>query len=394
VSQLDRLRRPDFERLLSRVRDAVERSGGEIGEGTVSLSGATEAEREALGGLLGRTVRSASPRVRLADLDDRFRAGPLAVGLVDIIERLGGPLRNRPEERAEAAEKTAAALDGLRASPIAREPWFESWLRALRQDGLLARAIEDGSLALAGRILAVLPAPGLPIAQFAVQQTGDTKALGPGPLATLVLRALAEQQAEPRPRDAESRRRLWDRAGVVVDDLASQVLVLGIAGARGSPLATWCTAAAEDRVPLRLTLHQLRRYCLEVPPQPVFVCENPAILRAAAGRPGAMLVCTEGNPSTACMELLRRCHGPMRARADFDPAGLRIATALVRRFGAQPWRMSAADYLTAPGGPELGEGCPDAPWDPELGPAMRARRRVVYEEELTELLVGDIAFGG
>lgn len=392
MNQLDRLRQPDFARLVARVREALERSGGAFGDTIVSLSGATEAERDALAGLLGRPIRAAAPRVRLADLDARLLAGPLGIGLVAMVEALGGPLRDRPADRAIAASKLGGALDRARATALADATWFEPWLDGLRRDGLLARAVDDGSLETACHVLAALPAAGVPIATFAVTLTGDTKALNPGPLATLVLRALAEQTGEPRPRDAESRRRLWDRAGVVLDDLASQVLVLGIAGARGSPLAAWCAAAAEDRVPVRLTLHQLRRYALDVPPQPVFICENPAIVRVAAARAGAMLICTEGNPSTACAELLRACRGSsLRVRADFDAAGLRIAAAIIERFGAAPWRMSAADYLAYEGGPPLGEGCPNAPWDPELGPAMRARGRVVFEEEMVAALVGDVA---
>ncbi|MFF4208521.1 DUF2399 domain-containing protein [Streptomyces sp. NPDC001796] len=87
----------------------------------------------------------------------------------------------------------------------------------------------------------------------------------------------------------------------------------------------------------------------------IFVCENPAVLRAAAGElqdTGAALVCTEGVPSAACHKLLDdavRAGARLHWRADFDWAGPRITAGAVARHGAHPWRMTAADYTAALG---------------------------------------------
>ena len=64
-----------------------------------------------------------------------------------------------------------------------------------------------------------------------------TKALNHGTLLSpLVLRALAIKTGLGRPGTARERRDLWEAGGVVVDDLASRVLVLNLP-AEGAGLA-------------------------------------------------------------------------------------------------------------------------------------------------------------
>jgi uncharacterized protein (TIGR02679 family) len=243
----------------------------------------------------------------------------------------------------------------------------------------------------------------LPLPVLAEWATGDTKALVPGtPLEQLVLRALALRDGggPAVPRDRTGRRALWESAGAIADDLASQVLVLNI-GARGDTVVCdWLRNAADFGLPFRLTLHQLTTDPVVPAARTVFVCENPAVLRAAAGElqdTGAALVCTEGVPSAACHQLLGdavRAGARLHWRADFDWAGLRITADAVARHGAQPWRMTTADYTAALG---EGESTPLAgppatsPWDPELARAMRESGSAVMEERLLPALLSDLA---
>ena len=50
-------------------------------------------------------------------------------------------------------------------------------------------------------------------------------------LATLMMRALALREGIARPASAAERRELWDLTSVIVDDLASRVLVLNLPAA-------------------------------------------------------------------------------------------------------------------------------------------------------------------
>jgi len=238
------------------------------------------------------------------------------------------------------------------------------------------------------------------LAELAAEVTGDTKALNHGTaLCTLVIRALALRAGAGKPATAEERRELWDSSGVVVDDLASRVLVLNLP-ARGDGLGEWLTGAARLGVPLYVTLHQLVELPVAVRPLMVYVCENPAVLRRATAELGAgsaPLVCTEGQPSTAFHHLataLTRAGGELRYHGDFDWPGVAIAGSVMGRHGARPWRMSAADYIAgvrADAEHVRLTGTPQpTPWDAELGEVMTATGRALYEESVGDALIADL----
>jgi hypothetical protein len=84
------------------------------------------------------------------------------------------------------------------------------------------------------------------------------------------------------------------------------VLVLGLQPRGTSPLETYLRAAAEQRHPVVLSLHDVERLTA-FSTAPVFVCENPSVLeRAAAEGVGCALICTEGRPHVAAWRLLIR----------------------------------------------------------------------------------------
>ena len=244
------------------------------------------------------------------------------------------------------------------------------------------------------------PAGAGPIAlpALAAQFTGDTKALSHGTvLGTLVLRALAVRAGVPRPGSAADRRDVWDRAGVLVDDLASRVLVLNLP-AQGEGLGEWLTGAARYGTPFQVTLHQLAAHPIRVSCPRVFVCENPAVLRRACAELGAAcppLVCTEGRPSVAFHRLVGLAVGAgaqLWYHGDFDWPGVAIAADVIARYGGRPWRMSASDYRSAASeGVRLTGEPAKAPWDPGLIEAMRATGHAVYEETLGDQLLADLA---
>jgi uncharacterized protein (TIGR02679 family) len=363
--------------------------------GRLSLPKATERERRALGALLGGRPTAS---IELARLEEILRSSGIAPSLEAAVQTLKGPIV--PRALSEAAEREAKerALVPLRECVHAAEPWFAEWARTLP----VTRLVRTGSADLVARAVAVLdrlPATALPLPVLAERATGDTKALQPEePLGRQILRALALREGVPPAEDREAQRALWTTAGVIMDDLASQVLVLNLP-ADGGMVASWLTDAAAEGLPFRLTLQQLTLHPV-VPDVPeLFVCENPAVLRAAAAELGprcAPLVCTEGIPSAACHALLASVASagiPIRWRADFDWAGLRMVSAALTRYAARPWRMASADFTAALGtGPsEPLRGAPaDAPWDPLLARALTEAGRAVMEERLLDVLLTDL----
>ncbi len=391
-------------RLLCAARRRLERTGGRL-DGRIGLAAATDEERRVVIGLTGQHRAPGTTRlsVSLGELDAGLRQ-VRGEGLLELLTRLGGPLRNRPAEAATEAATRDAALDAMTSTRHGLAGWYECWRAEIAADGTATRLVRRGEphlLAQAVAVLEALPSAGVPLPVLAEQVTGDPKALSGGTLAHLVLRALALREQCAAPENAEQRRALWDSAGVVVDDLASQVLVLNLP-ADGDGLGEWLNRAAGLGVPLRVTLHQLT--ALPVVPRisEVFVCENPAVLRQATavlGPRSAALVCTEGVPSLACWRLVGAAAAAgarIRWRNDFDWSGLRITAAAIDRLGATPWRMTAEDFLAALplGDTETLRGTPSAsPWDPALAKALSSAGRSIMEERLVPMLLADLRRG-
>lgn len=394
MSAEDTLRGGGYARLWAAARRRLVREPGALATASLSLRDPTEAERRALGGLLGRELRGDSLRVSLADLDAALREGT-GTGLLDWLTHVGGPLRDRPAEEAAREEAVASALAEARRSRLAGEGWFSRWLAAL-EGAPLTRLEREGSLgrlAEAVAVLEALPAPDLPLALFASRHAGGTKALRDTRLARLVLGALAIREELPDPQRAEEVRALWERLGVFPDDLAAQVLVLNLPATGDGPVDGMLRLGAASGLPLRLTLHQLVRSPPTLAPALVSVCENPAVVRMAAEVHGprcAPLVCTEGRPSSAFWRLMARVSGPVRARADLDKEGLEIGGAVIARTGASPWRFDSATWRAHRGeNQRLPERLPPTPWEPGLAEVMAGGVRV-EEEELMGVLVGDL----
>ncbi|GAA0414321.1 hypothetical protein Acor_09860 [Acrocarpospora corrugata] len=398
---MDELRGDGWRRLLAAARRKLEQTGGAL-DGSVGLAAPSETERRVIIGITGtyrpETVKRLT--VSLAGLDEALTRMHGA-GLLQTLARLGDPVRDRPAERAAEVSARQSLLAVAGAAMSAGEDWFAAWLSAMTEDGTLTRLIRRGDSHLIRQATAVLdqlPARFVPLPVLAESATGDTKALTPGsPLATLVLRALALRSGSPGvPSGRTGQRALWESAGVIVDDLASQVLLLNVRTRGDNVVSRWLNDAARSGIPFRLTLHQQNGHPVVPVAEELFICENPAVLRAAAaelGNRSAALVCTEGIPSAACHKLLAAAVAAgsrLRWRADFDWTGLRIVAAA----GSTPWRMSASDYTT---GLALGESTPltgsrtGSPWDPSLSEAMATEGRAVMEERLIPVLLADLA---
>ena len=195
----------------------------------------------------------------------------------------------------------------------------------------------------------------------------------------------------------ERHRDIWADAGVLVNALARPALVLNLPpGVDGRPLF-------EPGVPGYLSLRALLRSppVWQLDGRSIFVCENPNIVAWAADSLGlacAPLVCTDGMPAAAQRILLTRMAAGgarLRYHGDFDWPGIRIANVMVRRFGAEPWRMAVGDYrdgvarATGEAHP-LSGGAVDAEWDAALAGAMGEAGIAVAEEAVVGALIGDL----
>ena len=392
MAEFDELRGEEWRRLLAAARRRLDKTGGEV-TGSVALADPSDEELRLVERISGRAAETNRPAVTLAVLDAALREA-YGVGLRKALAWLDRP--GPPSDMREALE---AAMRCRHAG----EGWFTGWLGDLSRDGTVRRLVRSGDgdlLGWAAAVLDRLPAKDVPLPVLAEWATGDATALSGKPLAGLVMRALVLWQGAPPPVGRQDECRVWSDAGVLADDLSSQVLVLDLRVREENVIAGWLDDAASAGIPFRLTLQQLMAAPVTPRTEEIFVCESPVVLRAAAAELGAgsaPLVCTEGRLSAACDRLLGAAAGArVRWRNDFDWPGLRMTAAATERYGAAPWRMSTEDYLDA-----LETGTDDplegtrtaAPWDARLTTTMARENRGAREEWLLPALLADLRRG-
>lgn len=397
---------PQTGRLLARMRSRLESTGELVG--SVVLQNASIEERTAAARLLGKTVRAGkAASVSLADLDALLiRAGIWPEGLADAVVVLTGSV-TLPESRLAEREEWQRAGDALRAV-AAERPQLLEWAKTLGRSGALRRAAVDSADALRvagllGAVADALPATGESLGVFAARTVGDAHGLDSGTalgtLAAGLAAALGEAGSSADGRSARWRRDAWQSVGVVVDELSSSVLALGLPGGAGSPTARALELYAETGQPVLLTLRQLSQDDIGAVPKRVFVCENPAVVAAAADRWGAQcapLVCANGQPGGAVIRLLEQLVAGgaiLQYHGDFDAGGLSIARTLGRRVAWQAWRFDSASYIAAamPGLPPLRGVLGETVWDPSLAVTMAEVGLKVEEEQVLSSLLADLA---
>ncbi|MEU7061122.1 TIGR02679 family protein [Streptomyces sp. NPDC046197] len=391
---------PGLAWLLERVRRRM--AGGRPLTGTVTLAQPDDLQRRAAERLLGRApTASRSLTVRLEAVDAVLRrSGVSPDGLGAAVVALTGPVVLRAETRereAQAWDEVLAPLAGLSAE-------LAVWAERVRKEGLarrLARTPEAAGPLVTAAVQALRALPAVPPtsrAAFAARHLSGAHALDEGtPLATLVLSGIRALTGFPDGVGAEWRRAAWASAGLLRDDVSSTVLALNL---RGTPALDWMAGEGE---PVILTLRSLTRHStsgIATASGTVHVCENPAVLSAAADAFGPAcppMACLQGQPSAAALALLRGLSARgavLLYHGDFDWGGVHIATVLGRGVPWRPWRYGAADYREAVARvskPQALTGTAAAtPWDPPLAAAMTEHGMRVEEESILDALLSDL----
>lgn len=402
---------PELDWIVRRARDRLSR--GRSLTGTITLSDASDAQRRAVERLTGRRAGSGSSlSVSLEDVDRIVRlSGAAADGLAEAVVLLTGPVSDLRAARAAASAAWEAAFAPLDPVVVPR-PELVAWRSWLDATGLVRRLVPapEAARILLGQVadaIRRLPSTGIPIGRLAAECCGDAHAFDEGrPAGTLVLsaaRALAAGSSPGSFAAEGNRRAAWAAVGVYLDDLSSLVTCLGLAGDTRTPVGRVLAACQEAGQPATLTLRQLRCHTDPLPARLVRVCENPVVLAAAADEYGDQcppMVCVSGHPSAAgwrLLELLAASGARLEYHGDFDWGGVRIASAVIDRVGARPWRYDSAAY-----GDALSALRPDfpraaltgersvTPWDPPLADVMRSEGIRVEEELVIDALMSDL----
>ncbi|WUU86072.1 TIGR02679 family protein [Streptomyces cellulosae] len=411
----DWLAGPGLARLWKALRKRLE-SNGVQATGSLRLTSVSTQERNDLSLLLGKPVTGTAVTVHLDALDTRLRASAAGLGLRNVVEELGPPLTDRRAVRAGIAARRehiwsslASALD---ASPLAGQEWTGRWYDLLRRTGVPRGVPPETALRTlqqAVQLLTVLLGPERDgtrgRGELAALATGSAHGLDDGTwLARLVQRGIALAHSTEFPGDAAGRRALWRLVSVTPDEVSSTVLTYGLRPVGGGWREQALRQRAGHHAETHLTPRDLHDLQLQLPAGTVIrICENPRVAEAAADAACVHpLVCTSGSAATVVLALLDALAATgcrFAYHGDFDWPGIALANRIIRRYGAQPWRMGSQDYehlaarTQADGIPQLPlDGHPvSAAWDPGLAPAMTALGVALHEEVTLDRLINDLS---
>ena len=402
--------KPLLERLVKKLKR------GESLTGVCQLRKLTEAQRTRIKELTGSKSRGPAISVNLTDFDAIIRNTGRFSSLQALVDATVGPIVNLRAERdsdsaawkevwEEANQRVSDDELMIRCFADLRQ---SGWLRKItKRDPSVATELLQQSFGLITR----LPVTSRPLAVFAAEQLGDAHALDTGTiLSRLMLRLIAAKQQVDIPRRASGRRRLWESVGIVIDELSVSALAMNLPALGDSLSDQMLQQHQANGMPCRLTFRHLRLH----PPsfhterntnaeeRRVYVCENPSVIAAASDRHGAQckpMVCVEGNPNLACLNLLSLLKAAgygLAYHGDFDWGGLRIANRIFKSYGFIPWQFTAAHHRRAvsntgrhkmrPLRPPESEGL----WDDELAPSIKQSNIAIEEEVLIEDLLKDL----
>ena len=379
---------------------------------SVTLAGASSAQRAAVAQLLGRRPRPGRTlTVSLADVDQVLRqSGACPDGLEAAVTALTGPVTVRSEAAERAERGWREAFAPLRDAVHGRDE-LADWYEHLHSSGLvrrLAGTFEQAAPLLSdlAAVIRALPTAAEPLGHFAAKTTGSAHALDDNrPLSTLALGAARAMTDLPDGSGAQWRREVWAAVGILRDELSTTVLTLSLPGDAATATGQALTALRAAGQPAVLTLRQLVRDTptWTVGGEVVSICENPVVVSAAAdllGSRSAPLVCTSGQPGAAVLHLLRQLassEAQLRYHGDFDWGGLRIGNVMFDRLPVTPWRFDSAAYesaVTEHSSHELGDKPVQPTWDHNLGATMQDTGLAVEEEHVLGDLIDDLTSPG
>lgn len=406
-------RRPGFERILAEIwkrYSALGRAGGHV-----KICELTEAECDCLNGFFGWNEQAGNDRaIFLKDFEAELGRCPFPPTIARLHEALmGQPLRTKEELQELQSRNWSSlfepALGLLRnAAPFPNGEALQEWLRQVQEgrtrgyrtvrEQFQASAVQaEAALLQACRgLIHVLSSAREPMERIrlpvlAGSLTGDSHAFDlkttAGRLLWFGLQAVRSEASQgsdvaddPEPEldyaeteaadslllpDSLQIREVYRAWGIADDDISSWVHVYaGIPG--------------KAAIPQMFTLRQVEAGKLEaiLPVRRIYAVENPSIFSTlmditermaplsgheTKGAP-PLLICTSGQPSLACLQLIHRIlgmpdsGGRLYYSGDFDLKGLEMGQQFARRFPDffVPWRFDSRTYLTAtPKGPSF-----------------------------------------
>lgn len=399
--------------------------------GRITLKETSEAERRAIGGILGKTFYDETIRFSFAEFErglQKTRYAP--VDMREVLEAyFGEKLSTNQGQKEEAQKKKSEFLNGIvqyflehAGSGSTAFLWMNE-LISQKKSGYQLLIKEYGKdrdqaetlaknvgTALAKLECAKEAEEECPLAVFAAEISGNPHYFDRGTAAgQLLVHAVCFLRKTEFPQNAHRWRELLLGAGIVPDNVSSIVHAYGLRLRTENGWHPAYDAFCKLGEPYVITMENLRGITgAQAAADRVYVVENEMVfsyLLEHAGNEKLTLLCTSGQLRAVAQELIPLildAGARIYYSGDIDPDGIGIADRLWQKFGnrIRIWRMSPADYEKSLSGEDIGEtGVSklkhiENPLLRETAGAVEEKRIAAYQENLLDDLLGDITSGG
>lgn len=372
---------PEYERIFAAMRKKWESLGRTAGK--IVLPHGTREERKALESLLGIPMPEHQIAFSMAEFEKALQETRYGkISLKELLETyFDQPLVSSQEKKQRRKNKEQEFWMGLEHALTEAGTDYEEaacWIREmqLQKSGGYAAVMKEyrrseasaGELLLqAARCLAVCrqdtgrePWMGrfaVRLSVLAAKTTGNPHALDrQTTLGTLLSYALCRRCGSEFPQNARMWKELYEKNGILIDELSSTVAAYGIHLITDQGLHPAYESFLMRKEPCVISLANLAHVQSAYgETDRIYIVENEMVFSELLERVSkypAALLCTSGQPRTAAyqlMELLCRGKTSFYYAGDLDPEGLDIADRIWRSFPGQVhiWRMSEADYEKA-----------------------------------------------
>ena len=350
------------------------RSYGKVA-GRITLSNASDEERRAIGGIIGKTFYEKNIRFSFAEFErglQKTRYAPIDMEMV-LSEYFGEKIQTTQEKRDNDEKQKKAFLDDIvemlsclsKESPVAvkwinklvesRKYGYQILIREYRKNPGQAEILAcNVGKALIKTEEMQKTGEEIPLAVFAADITDNPHYFDYGGTAgsffSYAVCCLKEMKV---PESTHEWREMMQGIGVIPDNVASMVHVYGLHLQKNNEWHPAYEAFCKMKEPYVLTMENLNGVTGVKPSgRCVYIVENEMVFSYLINNMqnrDFTLLCTSGQPRSAALKLLPMILDagvPVYYSGDTDPDGMGIADRLWKRFGdaIHIWRMSPEDY--------------------------------------------------
>lgn len=341
--------------------------------GSITLRDATEEERRAIGGIVGKTFMGETINITFQSFEQglqKTRFAPIDMKKV-LEDYFSAPLHTNQEKKAQM-QRTRDEFFGRLLSCFEgcneNRPAAFRWLRELQRQKkygyqiLIKEFIREPKEAeiLAQNVgraldrLEEMDGEESLLAVFAAAVSGNPHYFDRGTVAgQLLTYAVCFWKNSDVPQSAYEWRECMQSVGIVSDNIASMVHVFGVRLRTAEGLHPACEAFYHRKEPFVLTAENLKSVTgAKAEHNIVYVVENEMVfmhlVKNVKERETAIL-CTSGQMRVAAIQLLDyliESGAVIYYGGDLDPTGMDIADRLWQRYGkaVHMWRMEPEDY--------------------------------------------------